>query len=89
MAQVEEKTKQRKKDKNGLNNNLSNLEWCTNLENSIHRSTGVTQTTNQNLSVWRIDLITGEKLEKYKSFEDASIWLLENNYGLNIKSNRR
>ena len=26
------------KDKNGLNNNLSNLEWCTNLENSIHRS---------------------------------------------------
>ena len=76
------------KDKNGLNNNLSNLEWCTNLENSIHRSTGVTQTTNQNLSVWRIDLITGEKLQKYKSFEDASIWLLENNYGLNITSNR-
>ena len=76
------------KDKNGLNNNLSNLEWCTNLENSIQRSTGVTHTTNQNLSVWRIDLITGEKLQKYKSFEDASIWLLENNYGLNITSNR-
>ena len=74
------------KDKNGLNNNLSNLEWCTNLENSIHRSAGVTQTTNQNLYVWRIDLITGEKLEKYNSIELASQWLFDNHFSNNLKS---
>jgi hypothetical protein len=88
LDNLENKPQVNHKDKNGLNNNLSNLEWCTNLENSIHRSTGITQTTNQNLSVLRIHLITEEKLEKYDSIELASQWLLENNYGLNIKSNR-
>lgn len=75
-------------DKNKLNNNLSNLEWCTNKENSIHRSNGVIQTTNQNLTVWRMDLITGEKLEKYSSILEASKWVEDNcgNKLLNISS---
>lgn len=65
------------KDKNGLNNNLSNLEWNTPKENNIHKSKGVIQTTNQNLSIWRVDLKTGERIEKYNSIHLAGIWLLE------------
>lgn len=69
------------KDKNGLNNKVENLEWNTNEENSIHRSSEVKQTTNQNLSVWRIDLKTGEKIQKYESINEAANWMIENGYG--------
>lgn len=48
-------------DKNRSNNIVSNLEWTTAKENSIHRSTGVIQTTNQNIQVWRVDKDTNEK----------------------------
>jgi len=71
------------KDKNGLNNCLTNLEWNTPKENNIHKSSGVKQTTNQNLAIWRIDLHTGEYLEKYNSIYLASIWVLEK--GLSTK----
>jgi hypothetical protein len=71
------------KDKNKLNNHLSNLEWNTSKENNIHKSLGVKQTTNQNLAIWRIDLNTGEYLEKYNSIYLASIWVLEK--GLSTK----
>jgi hypothetical protein len=64
------------KDKNGLNNIVNNLEWSTNKENSIHRSAGVKQTTNQNLEIYRIDLNTDEILEKYISIEEAANWLM-------------
>jgi hypothetical protein len=64
-------------DKNGLNNKVNNLEWVTNKENSIHRSNGAKQTTNQNLEIWRIDIISGEKLQKYNSIEEASKWVIE------------
>jgi hypothetical protein len=63
------------KDKNSRNNNLSNLEWVTNAENSVHRSFGVSQTTNQNLKLYRMDKDTGEKLEKYDSIYLASQWV--------------
>jgi hypothetical protein len=66
------------KDKNKLNNNINNLEWVTNLENSIHRSTGVKQTTNQNLEIYRIDINTNEILEKYNSIEDAAKYIADN-----------
>ena len=72
------------KDKNGLNNNLLNLEWATPKENNIHKSLGLKQTTNQNLIVWRIDINSAENLEKYNSIEDASKWILENKYGNNL-----
>jgi len=65
------------KDKNGLNNNIINLEWTTNKENSIHRSKGVKQTTNQNLEIYRVDKITDEILGKYDSIEEASKWVVE------------
>ena len=74
------------KDKNSLNNNLSNLEWNTPKENNIHKSLGVIQTTNQNLTIWRIDLKTKEYLEKYKSIDLASKWIFENGLSENIYS---
>ena len=73
-------------DKNSLNNNVSNLEWVTNKENSIHRSNGVKQTTNQNLEVYRIDPITNEKLEKYNSIVDAANWVISQNLTTNFNS---
>ncbi len=73
-------------DKNGLNNKVTNLEWVTNKENSIHRSNGVKQTTNQNLEIWRIDIISGEKLQKYNSIEDASKWVVEKGLSNNLHS---
>jgi hypothetical protein len=65
------------KDKNGLNNKISNLEWNTNKENSIHRSSGVKQTTNQNLEIYRADPKTNEILEKYNSIEEAAKYIQE------------
>jgi len=76
------------KDKNGLNNNVSNLEWNSHQENSIHRSNGVTQTTNQNMSIYRVDKDTGEKLEKYDSIELAGEWAFKQGLVKNIHSGR-
>jgi hypothetical protein len=66
-------------DKNRSNNNVSNLEWTTALENNIHKSTNVIQTTNQNIQVWRLDNDTNEKLELYNSLEEAGKWCFNNN----------
>lgn len=71
-------------NKNRSDNCVSNLEWTTAKENNIHRSTGVTQTTNQNIKVWRIDKNTDEKLEMYDSLEEAGEWLVQNNYSINL-----
>jgi hypothetical protein len=65
------------KDKNGLNNTLENLEWATPLENNIHKSTNVIQTTNQNIKIYKVDIHTKEKLEKYDSIESAAKWAFE------------
>jgi hypothetical protein len=66
-------------DKNRSNNNIENLQWTTALENNIHRSLGVIQTTNQNVSIWRINRDTNEKLQLYNSILEAAQWLLNNN----------
>lgn len=76
------------KDKNGLNNNVNNLEWMTIPENNKHRSEGVIQTTNQNLEIYRINHNTNEILEKYNSIEDGAKWVLEQNLAKNIHSAR-
>jgi HNH endonuclease/NUMOD4 motif/NUMOD1 domain len=76
------------KDKNSLNNNLENLEWATNKENSIHRSNGVIQTTNQNLEIYRIDLNTNNMLEKYNSIEDGAKWVTDQKLTSNLNSAR-
>ena len=77
IKNIENKAHVNHKDKNGLNNNLINLEWNTPKENNIHKSNGVIQRTNQNLAIWRVDLKTGERIEKYNSIYLASIWILE------------
>lgn len=74
----ENKSQVNHKDKNGFNNNITNLEWATNKENCIHRSIGVKQTTNQNLEIYRIDINTDNILEKYSSIEEAANFILQN-----------
>lgn len=76
------------KDKNSLNNKLINLEWNTAKENNKHKSAGVIQTTNQNLAIWRINILTGERLEKYNSIEDGAKWLHSNNISKKFNSAR-
>jgi hypothetical protein len=84
----ENKTQINHKDKNGLNNNIKNLEWNTNKENSIHRSNGVKQTTNQNLQIYRIDLNTNEILSKYDSIEEGAKWVIYQKLTSNLNSAR-
>lgn len=67
-------------DKNRSNNIYTNLEWTTAKENNIHRSTGVIQTTNQNIKVWRVDKNTNKKLQLFNSLEEARKWLVDNNF---------
>jgi hypothetical protein len=86
IPNLENKLQVNHKDKNGLNNKISNLEWSTNKENSIHRSAGVKQTTNQNLEIYRINPITNEILDKYNSIEDGAKWVFDNNLTQNLNS---
>ena len=86
LENPEQKLHVNHKDKNPLNNNLTNLEWATPKENNIHKCLGITQTTNQNLTVWRIDIETNEKLEKYNSIDLAALWILNQNLTNNINS---
>lgn len=67
-------------DKNRSNNNVNNLEWCTSLENNLHKCATLDQTTNQNLKIWRIDITSGEKLQLYNSIYDAALWCVENGH---------
>jgi len=76
------------KDKNRANNNVSNLEWSTALENNLHRSKDAIQTTNQNIKIWRVDKDTNEKLEFYNSIYLAAIWCFENKYSDSIQNAR-
>jgi hypothetical protein len=75
-------------DKNTNNNNVTNLEWCTPLENNIHKCNGLIQTTNQNISVYKIDINTGEILKSYTSIQLAAEDLYKNGFGKNIHSLR-
>ncbi len=78
IPNLENKPQVNHKDKNGLNNNITNLEWATNKENSIHRSSGVKQKTNQNLEIYKTDINTNEILKKYSSIEEAAKLIIEN-----------
>lgn len=88
LPNPENKPQVNHKDKNGLNNNVSNLEWNSHQENCIHRSHGVKQTTNQNLEIYRINPNTNEILEKYISIEDAAKWVMKENLSKNFHSAR-
>lgn len=76
------------KDKNRSNNNINNLEWCSALENNIHKCLTLEQKTNQNLKIWKIDLLTNEKIELYNSIQDAAKWCVENNYSSSEHTSR-
>jgi hypothetical protein len=76
------------KDKNKLNNSVSNLEWMTRRENNIHRCEGVKITCNKNKVVQRIDATTNEILDKYNSIELAGAWAYNNGYTKTIHNGR-
>jgi len=76
------------KDKNGLNNYVENLEWNTPLENNIHKSSSLIQTTNQNMKIYRVNLDTNEKIEKYNSIDEAANWLFKTGLAKNVHSAR-
>jgi uncharacterized protein with PIN domain len=76
------------KDKNKINNQVSNLEWMTRKENNIHRCKDLIITTNKNKPIFRIDKNTNEILEKYNSIEDAAIWAFNNELTKNIHNGR-
>jgi hypothetical protein len=76
------------KDKNKLNNNVSNLEWMTRKENNIHRCKDLIITTNKNKPIYRIDKNTDEILETYKSIEDAATWAFNNELTKNTHNGR-
>jgi len=76
------------KDKNKLNNNINNLEWMTRKENNQHKTIGLIYNSNKNKPLYRLDKITGDILEKYKSIEDAGIWSNENKLTSNSHNGR-
>ena len=76
----ENKTDVNHKDKNCLNNNLSNLEWMTRQENNIHRCKGTKITSNKKKPIFRIDSNTNKVLDKYNSIELAGIWAFDNGF---------
>jgi len=76
------------KDKNKLNNHLSNLEWMTRKENNIHRCEGIKIKCNKNKHLIRIDKDTNEIIEKYNSIELAGTWAFNNGYTTTIHNGR-
>ena len=76
------------KDKNKLNNNVSNLEWNTRLENCRHRSIGLVYKSNKNKPILRLNKDTNELLEEYNSIEDAGKWAFENKFTCNSHNGR-
>jgi len=80
------KTEVNHKDKNGLNNNINNLEWNSHQENCIHRSNGVKNCNNRNIKIHKLNLKTNEIIDTYDSMEDAAKWLVNNKLSKNFNS---
>jgi hypothetical protein len=76
------------KNKNKLDNHIDNLEWMTKKENNQHRCIGLIYKSNKNKPVLRLDIITGELLQKFNSIEEAGIWVFENNLTSNSHNGR-
>lgn len=73
IENIENKPEVNHKDKNKLNNNVTNLEWMTRTENNIHRCKGLKITCNKNKPILRLNKDDNELLEKYNSIEHAGI----------------
>jgi len=84
----ENKTDVNHKNKNKLDNTLSNLEWMTRKENNQHRCIDLIYKTNRNKQINRLSKENGEILEKYNSIEDAGIWAFENKLTNNSHNGR-
>ena len=71
-------------DGNKLNNNVTNLEWCTSRQNVKHaHDTGLRTNAHSKKRIAKIDKITGEILKEYDSIREASFDLnvCESNIG--------
>jgi len=70
------------KNKIREDNRLWNLEWSTMKEQNIHKNINKVKTTFYMCtmkSIWRIDINTNEKLEKYNNLTEAQDWCIKNN----------
>jgi len=76
------------KDKNKLNNHITNLEWMTRTENNVHRCQNVVITTNKNKCINKIDKTTNKIIDHYNSIEDAALWTFNNGLTKNIHNGR-
>ena len=68
-------------DHNKLNNCLSNLEWATTTEQNNHKRKckKEIQELVSSRPIWRVDIVTDEKLERYKTIRSAAQWIFDNN----------
>lgn len=73
------------KDKNGLNNNVDNLEWNSHQENCIHRSKGIKKSNNRNIKIHKLNL-KNEIIDTYNSMEEAAKWLVDNKLSKNFNA---
>ena len=62
-------------------NRISNLEWSTMSEQNLHKNNNkINYNKKINIkSIWRLDINTLEKLEKYESTTEAAKWIKNNN----------
>lgn len=70
------------KNKNKLDNRVWNLEWYTMQEQNIHKNIDKIKTTFYMCTmkpIWRVDINTNEKLEKYNNLTEAQDWCIKNN----------
>lgn len=69
------------KNKDRTDNRHYNLEWSTMSEQNLHKNIDKsTHTKKINIkSIWRLDINTLEKLEKYESTTEAVKWIKQNN----------
>jgi hypothetical protein len=88
IENTENKPQVNHKDKNKLNNNVTNLEWNTHLENSQHKSIGLVYKSNKNIPILRLNKNNNEIVEEYNSIEDAGKWAVENNLTSNSHNGR-
>ena len=79
------KTEVNHKDKNGLNNNVINLEWNSHQENCIHRSKGIKICNNRNIKVHKLNL-ENKIIDTYNSMEEAAKWLVDNKLSKNLNT---
>jgi hypothetical protein len=71
------------KNKNRHDNRIWNLEWATMKEQNIHKNKDKHEINTFYMCtmkpIWKIDLKTNEKIEKYNNLTEAQNWCIKNN----------